>query len=96
MLDHFYAPGGDYDYERYLQRLAWTHPNPPRDIYLSDSKWTLGHFYLPRVIIPDVKLEDNCIRQVRFSKGEFESSSILKFKRGPKICNSFLLPSDKL
>ena len=54
------APDGvDFDYERYFQRLARTNRNPPLDINLSASKWTLGHLYLLRVIVSDVKLEGN-------------------------------------
>jgi hypothetical protein len=61
MSDHsplLNAPDGvDYHYKRYIQRLAETERDPPRDVNLSASKWKLGHLYLLRVIISDVKLE---------------------------------------
>jgi len=47
----------DYYHEKYIQRLAKSHRDPPRDVNLSASKWTLGHLYLLRVIISEVKLE---------------------------------------
>lgn len=47
----------NYYHAKYIQRLAKTHRDPPRDISLSASKWTEGHLYLLRVIISDVNLE---------------------------------------
>jgi hypothetical protein len=47
----------DYYHEKYLQRLAKTQRDLPRDLNLSASKWTSGHLYLLRVIISNVKLE---------------------------------------
>ena len=52
------APDGfTYYHAKYIQRLAKTHRDPPRDINLSASKWTEGHLYLLRVIISHVNLE---------------------------------------
>lgn len=47
----------DYHYERYIKQLAKKHQDPPRDVNLSASKWTLGHLYLLRIIISEVELE---------------------------------------
>lgn len=47
----------DYHYERYIKQLAKKRQDPPRDVNLSASKWTLGHLYLLRIIISEVELE---------------------------------------